>query len=128
MAGKDCDVDNPSFSPVQQGAPQYKELVSTIFKDPDALNLFRNALFAQVPKEADAGALKAQHTAPALETPASKRPKRGNELSNEVIDVDANLEQVIQGDETDKTFDTSNDDDLHQFCLVGKPVSSLPRS
>ena len=70
--------------------------------------MVRNALFAQDPIAADAGALKAHHMAPDLETPATKRPKRGNEHSYEVINVDANLEQLIQGDES---FDASNDDD-----------------
>ena len=65
--------------------------------------MLRNALFAQDPIAADAGALKAHHKAPDLETPATKRPKRGNEHSYEVINVDA-----IQGDES---FDASNDDD-----------------
>ena len=51
---------------VQQGAPQSKELVTEMFKDPDALNLLQNALFAQV---LSAGALKADYTASDLETP-----------------------------------------------------------
>ena len=115
MAAKGSGVVNPTLSQtidgqssssmVQQDAPKGKDLVSQLFKDLDALNLLRNALFAQAPNETDAGALKAHHTAPDLETPATKRPKRGNEHSHEVIHVDANPEQAIQG------FDASNDDE-----------------
>ena len=104
MAGKGNVVENPtpssaiggqsSGSTVQQDAPKGTDLVSELFKNPDALNLLRNALFAQDPIAADAGALKAHHTAPDLETPATKRPKRGNEHSHEVINVDANPEQA----------------------------------
>ena len=118
MAAKGSGVNNPtlsqtidgqsSSSTVQQDAPKGKDLVSELFKDPDALHLLRNALFAQAPNETDAGALKAHHTAPDLEAPATKRPKRGNEHSHEVIHVDANPEQAIQGDES---FDASNDDE-----------------
>ena len=118
MAGKGNVVENPtrssaiggqsSGSTVQQDAPKGTDLVSELFKNPDALNLLRNALFAQDPIAADAGALKAHHKAPDLETPATKRPKRGNEHSHEVINVDANPEQAIQGDES---LDASNDDD-----------------
>ena len=112
MAGKGNVVENPtpssaidgqsSGSTVQQDAPKGTGLVSELFKNPDALNWLRNALFAQDPIAADAGALKAQHKA------ATKRPKRGNEHSHEVINVDANPEQAIQGDES---FDASIDDD-----------------
>ena len=118
MAAIDSGVDDPtlsqtidgqsSSSTVQQGAPEGKNLLSELFKDPDALHLLRNALFSLALNETDAGALKAHHTAPDLETPSTKRPKRGHEHSHEVIHVDANPEQAIQGDES---FDASNDDE-----------------
>ena len=101
-------VGQPSGSTVQQDAPKGTDLVSELFKDPDALNLLQNTLFAQDPIAADAGALKTQNTAPDLETPATKRPKRGIEHSHEIINVDSNPEQAIQGKES---FDAINDDD-----------------
>jgi len=136
MAAKDSGVDNltlsqtingqSSSSTVQQGAPKGKDLVTELFKDPDALHLLHNALFAQALNETDSGALKAYHMAPDLETPATKRPKRGNEDSHEVIHVDANPEQAIQGDES---LDASNDDeqDINSTsrCQVSEQLASL---
>ena len=97
-----------SGSTVQQDAPVGTDPVSEPFKDPDALNLLRKALFAQDLIPEDAGVLKAHHAAPGLKAPATRGPKRGNEHSHEVIDVDGNLEQAIQGDES---VDASNDED-----------------
>ena len=65
-----------------------------------------------------------------LETPATKSPKRGNEHSHEVIHVDTNPEQAIQGDES---CHASNDDEqaseqLASFLgTVHKPLSAFER-
>lgn len=75
MAVKGNGVDNPTLSPaidrqssgsaVQQEEPKGKDLVSELFKDPDAFKFALEWTFVQVPSEADAEELMAQKILPA---------------------------------------------------------------
>lgn len=75
MAAKGNGVDNPTLSPaidgqssgsaVQQEESKGKDLVSELFKEPDAFKFALEWTFVQVPSEVDAKALMAQKILPA---------------------------------------------------------------
>ena len=97
-----------------------KDLVTRIFYDPEALSMLRDAIFSEAStsshsSSSNVGAFKARHTAPAISTPANKRPRGEEPLFQQVVVVDP--EQVSQGSNEQKNLDVIDDegDDEYSF-------------